>query len=80
MLTLRIYDMTMESGEFEIRNPLVCITENRRLQARLMALAFGSFMKGTGGCGIPMAVSAAMVVGRRCRPALPHRRHRAGGL
>ena len=45
-----VYNMTVESGEFEIiKNSLACITDDRRLQALFIAFAFGSFIEGTAG-------------------------------
>ncbi|MBV5350244.1 L-lactate permease, partial [bacterium] len=59
-----IYNMTVESGEFEIiKNSLASITEDRRLQAVFIAFAFGAFIEGTAGFGTPVAITAAMLVG-----------------
>lgn len=59
-----IYNMTVESGEFEvIKNSLAAITEDRRLQAIFIAFAFGAFIEGTAGFGTPVAITAAMLVG-----------------
>ncbi len=59
-----VYNMSVESGEFEIiKNSLACITDDRRLQALFIAFAFGSFIEGTAGFGTPVAITAAMLVG-----------------
>jgi|GEM_PF-1800 len=59
-----IHNMTVESGGFEIiKNSLNSITDDRRLQAILIAFAFGSFLEGTAGFGAPVAVTAGMLVG-----------------
>jgi lactate permease len=59
-----VYNMTVESGEFEIiKNSLASITDDRRLQALFIAFAFGSFIEGTAGFGTPVAITAAMLVG-----------------
>ncbi len=64
-----IYNMTVESGEFEIiKNSLACVTEDRRLQAIFIAFAFGSFIEGTAGFGTPVAITAAMLVGLGFNP------------
>ncbi|GAB6124953.1 lactate permease LctP family transporter [Humidesulfovibrio idahonensis] len=64
-----IYNMTVESGEFEIiKNSLASITEDRRLQAIFIAFAFGSFIEGTAGFGTPVAITAAMLVGLGFNP------------
>jgi lactate permease len=64
-----IYNMTVESGEFEIiKNSLASITDDRRLQAIFIAFAFGSFIEGTAGFGTPVAITAAMLVGLGFNP------------
>ncbi|MDR2562855.1 MAG: lactate permease LctP family transporter [Prevotellaceae bacterium] len=64
-----IYNMTVESGEFEIiRNSLAGLTNDRRLQAIFIAFAFGSFIEGTAGFGTPVAITAAMLVGLGFNP------------
>ncbi|MDR3640073.1 MAG: lactate permease LctP family transporter [Humidesulfovibrio sp.] len=64
-----MYNMTVESGEFEIiKNSLASITEDRRLQAIFIAFAFGSFIEGTAGFGTPVAITAAMLVGLGFNP------------
>ncbi|MDD4600387.1 L-lactate permease [bioreactor metagenome] len=64
-----IYNMTVESGEFEIiKNSLASITEDRRMQAIFIAFAFGAFIEGTAGFGTPVAITAAMLVGLGFNP------------
>lgn len=64
-----VYNMTVESGQFEvIKTSLACVTEDRRLQAILIAFAFGSFIEGTAGFGTPVAITAAMLVGLGFNP------------
>jgi len=64
-----IYNMTVESGEFEIiKNSLASMTDDRRLQAIFIAFAFGSFIEGTAGFGTPVAITAAMLVGLGFNP------------
>ena len=64
-----VYNMTVESGEFEIiKNSLASITDDRRLQAVFIAFAFGSFIEGTAGFGTPVAITAAMLVGLGFNP------------
>ncbi len=64
-----VYNMTVESGEFEIiKNSLAAITDDRRLQALFIAFAFGSFIEGTAGFGTPVAITAAMLVGLGFNP------------
>lgn len=64
-----VYNMSVESGEFEIiKNSLASITDDRRLQALFIAFAFGSFIEGTAGFGTPVAITAAMLVGLGFNP------------
>lgn len=64
-----VYNMTVESGEFEIiKSSLASITDDRRLQALFIAFAFGSFIEGTAGFGTPVAITAAMLVGLGFNP------------
>ncbi|BBB89917.1 MAG TPA: lactate permease LctP family transporter [Methylomusa anaerophila] len=67
--TIWLYSMIIESGEFEIiKNSLASITDDRRLQALLIAFAFGAFIEGAAGYGTPVAITAAMLVGLGFNP------------
>ncbi|MPL63451.1 Glycolate permease GlcA [bioreactor metagenome] len=64
-----IYNMTVETGQFEIvKNSIAAITDDRRLQALLVAFAFGAFLEGAAGFGTPVAISAGMLVGLGFNP------------
>ncbi|HVW60610.1 MAG TPA: L-lactate permease, partial [Puia sp.] len=64
MGVLFLYHLTVESGQFAvIRNFMASITTDRRLQALLIAFAFGSFLEGAAGFGAPVAITASMLVG-----------------
>jgi L-lactate transport len=59
-----LYRVTLESGKVEIvKNSVGHLTEDRRLQALLIAFAFGAFIEGAAGFGTPVAVAAAMLTG-----------------
>jgi lactate permease len=59
-----LYRLTLESGQFEvIKNSLARLTSDCRLQALLIAFAFGAFIEGAAGSGVPVAVGAAMLTG-----------------
>lgn len=59
-----LYRITLETGQFEIvKNSIGNLTPDRRLQALLIAFAFGAFMEGACGFGTPVAVAAAMLTG-----------------
>ena len=59
-----LYRLTVETGKFDaIKYSLGSLTQDRRLQALLIAFAFGAFMEGAAGFGTPVAVAAAMLAG-----------------
>ncbi len=59
-----LYRLTVETGKFEaIKYSLGSLTQDRRLQALLIAFAFGAFLEGAAGFGTPVAVAAAMLAG-----------------
>ena len=59
-----LYRLTLDTGKFEaIKYSLGSLTQDRRLQALLIAFAFGAFMEGAAGFGTPVAVAAAMLAG-----------------
>ena len=59
-----LYNITVETGQFEIvKNSIGHLTSDRRMQALLIAFAFGAFIEGAAGFGTPVAVAAAMLAG-----------------
>jgi L-lactate transport len=59
-----LYRITVSTGMFEIiKDSIGSLTEDRRLQALLIAFAFGAFIEGCAGFGTPVAVAAAMLAG-----------------
>ena len=59
-----LYRVTVESGKFEIlKNSIANLTTDQRLQALLIAFAFGAFIEGAAGFGTPVAVAGAMLAG-----------------
>nr|MCU0245763.1 L-lactate permease [Bryobacter sp.] len=59
-----LYRITVETGRFEIlKDSVGSLTTDRRLQALLIAFAFGAFIEGAAGFGTPVAVAAAMLAG-----------------
>ena len=59
-----LYRLTLETGNFEvIKDSIGSLTTDRRLQAMLIAFAFGAFVEGAAGFGTPVAVAAAMLTG-----------------
>jgi lactate permease len=61
---LVLYEITVKTGKFEvIKDSIGSITSDKRMQALLIAFAFGAFIEGCAGFGTPVAVAAAMMVG-----------------
>ena len=61
---ITLYRVTVETGKFEIiKASIGNLTSDLRLQALLIAFAFGAFVEGAAGFGTPVAVAAAMMVG-----------------
>lgn len=59
-----IYNLSVKTGQFEIiKNSLASISDDRRVQALLIAFSFGAFLEGAAGFGTPVAISAAMLAG-----------------
>ena len=59
-----LYNLSVKTGQFEIlKNSLASMTDDRRLQALLIAFSFGAFLEGAAGFGAPVAISGAMLVG-----------------
>ena len=59
-----VYDVSVESGKFEvIKQSVGGISNDRRLQVLLIAFAFGAVLEGAGGAGAPVAISGAMMIG-----------------
>jgi len=59
-----LYEITVTTGKFEIiKDSIGSVTSDKRMQALLIAFAFGAFLEGCAGFGTPVAVAAAMMVG-----------------
>ena len=59
-----LYRVTVESGKFEVlKDSIGHLTSDSKLQALLIAFAFGAFIEGAAGFGTPVAVAAAMLTG-----------------
>jgi lactate permease len=61
---LSIYELQRRTGAIDrIRKALVGLTDDRRIQAILIAWFFGLFMEGAAGFGTPVALAAPLLVG-----------------
>ncbi|HKP11095.1 MAG TPA: L-lactate permease [Blastocatellia bacterium] len=64
-----LYDVAVYTGQFEIMKSSVArITEDRRLQALLIAFCFGALIEGAAGFGAPVAIAGAFLIGLGFRP------------
>jgi len=64
-----LYTMSVASGKFEIvKESIVHISFDRRLQCVLIAFSFGAIIEGTSGFGTPVAIAGAVMVGLGFRP------------
>lgn len=64
-----LYKLTVQSGQFEvIRDSVLSITDDRRLQMLLIGFSFGAFLEGAAGFGAPVAITAALLVGLGFNP------------
>lgn len=64
-----LYKLTVKSGYFDIlRESIISITPDQRLQVILIGFCFGAFLEGAIGFGGPVAITAALLVGMGLRP------------
>jgi lactate permease len=64
-----LYRVIVESGKFDVlKDSIGHLTDDPRLQALLIAFAFGAFIEGAAGFGTPVAVAAAMLTGLGFQP------------
>jgi lactate permease len=70
-----LFDVVVASGRFDdIRRSLASVSPDPRIQALLVAFAFGAFIEGASGAGTPVAVCATLLAGLGFPPLL------AGGV
>lgn len=66
-----IYTMTVESGHFDVlRRSFVRVSDDRRIQAIVIAFCFGSLLEALAGQGTPVAISTVMLLAVGFRPVL----------
>src|SRR5712692_10095671 len=64
-----LYTLTVETGQFDIvKHSVTALSDDRRIQALLIAFSFGAFVEGAAGFGTPVAISAALMMGAGFRP------------
>lgn len=64
-----LYKISVKSGYFDIlRESVISVTPDQRLQVILIGFCFGAFLEGAIGFGGPVAITAALLVGMGLRP------------
>ena len=59
-----LYAVSVEAGALDVmKRSVTRLSADHRLQALLIAFAFGAFLEGAAGFGAPVAISAALLVG-----------------
>jgi len=59
-----LYGLSVESGGLEVmKRSVTRLSADHRLQALVIAFAFGAFLEGAAGFGAPVAISAALLAG-----------------
>jgi L-lactate transport len=59
-----LYNLTVKAGKFDIiKASISSLSEDRRIQALLIAFSFSAFLEGVAGQGAPVAIAAAMLIG-----------------
>jgi lactate permease len=59
-----LYNVTVETGQFTVvRQSVAGLSADARIQAILIAFAFGAFIEGAAGGGTPVAICGAIMVG-----------------
>ena len=67
--TIFLYDLAVMTSQFDVmRASIARLSGDRRVQAVLVAFSFGAFLEGAAGFCVPVAISAAFLVGLGFEP------------
>src|SRR3954449_7955048 len=59
-----LYNLTVHTGQFDIvKGSVGRLSNDRRIQALLVAFSFGAFIEGASGFGTPVAICSALLIG-----------------
>jgi lactate permease len=59
-----LYHVACDTGQFQVmKDSIATLSNDRRIQAVLIAFCFGAFLEGTGGGGAPVAIAGAFLIG-----------------
>ncbi|MEL5992553.1 L-lactate permease [Microbacterium phosphatis] len=63
VMAVWLYRLTVASGRFDvIRASIAGVSPDQRVQVLLISFAFGAFLEGAAGFGVPIAICAALLV------------------
>lgn len=63
VMAVWLYKLTVASGRFDIiRTSIAGVSPDQRVQVLLISFAFGAFLEGAAGFGVPIAICAALLV------------------
>ena len=69
VMAVWLYRLAVASGHFEVVQASISgISPDQRIQVLLIAFAFGAFLEGAAGFGVPIAICAALLVQLGFRP------------
>ncbi|ELK48597.1 lactate permease LctP family transporter [Halobacillus sp. BAB-2008] len=69
IMAVWLYKIAVDTGKFTIiRASIASISEDQRLQLLLIGFSFNAFLEGAAGFGVPIAISAALLVELGFRP------------
>ncbi|WP_282837064.1 L-lactate permease [Microbacterium flavum] len=69
VMAVWLYKIAVESGRFDVvRSSIAGISPDQRIQVLLISFAFGGFLEGAAGFGVPIAICAALLVQLGFRP------------
>ena len=64
-----VYHLAVETGQFSrLQHQIAGLSDDRRIQALLVAFCFGAFIEGAAGFGAPVAITAALMIGLGFHP------------
>ncbi len=64
-----LYKLSVKSGYFDvIKNSIVSLSDDKRIQVLLIAYCFGAFLEGAAGFGAPVAITSIILVGLGFHP------------
>ena len=59
-----VYQLSVETGQFAVlQRQIASVSDDKRIQALLIAFSFGAFIEGAAGFGAPVAITGALMIG-----------------